>query len=166
MEFTFTRLTPEGRPQAKGEAVKVLKVDHVGIAVRDKAAAGKFLKEVLGARMLIDEKWEYRGQEFTWTYFDIGGQGRVELVSSTDPENFINRFIDKRGEGLHHLTLQVEDLEEAVDSLRAMGITVLDVNTSDPNWKEAYISPRDAFGVLIQLAEFDEGYWAEQALGD
>ena len=145
--------------------MKVLKIDHVGIAVRDKEAAGKFLEDVLGAKKLIDEKWEYRGQEFAWTYFDIGGQGRVELVSSTDPDNFVNRFIAKRGEGMHHLTLQVENLMEAVESLRAKGITVLDVNTSDPNWKEAFISPKDSFGVLIQLAEYDEGYWAEQALG-
>lgn len=147
----------------KGAKLKVQKLDHVGIAVRDKEVAGKFFEDVLGARKLLDEKWEYRGQEFSWTYFDIGGQGKVELVSSTDPDNFVNRFIEKRGEGLHHITLKVEDLLEAVESLQARGITVLDVNTSNPLWKEAYISPKESFGVLIQLAEFTETDWSEQA---
>jgi len=143
--------------------LKVIKLDHVGIAVRDKEAAGRFLEDVLGAKKLIDEKWEYRDQEFTWTYFGIGEQGRVELVSSTDPDNFVNRFIEKRGEGLHHITLKVEDLMEAVEFLTKMGIRVLDVNTSNPLWKEAYISPKDSYGVLIQLAEFVEADWDEQA---
>lgn len=146
----------------KGAKLKVQKLDHIGIAVRDKEVAGKFFEEVLGARKLLDEKWEYRGQEFSWTYFDIGGQGKVELVSSTDPDNFVNRFIEKRGEGLHHITLKVEDLLEAVESLQARGITVLDVNTSNPLWKEAYISPKESFGVLIQLAEFTETDWSEE----
>ncbi|HEY5527632.1 MAG TPA: VOC family protein [Candidatus Anoxymicrobiaceae bacterium] len=142
--------------------MKVKRIDHVGIAVRDKEKAARFLTEALGARKVLDEPWEFRGQDFNWAYFDVGDSGRVELISSPDPANFINQFIDKRGEGLHHVTIQVEDLEEAVSSLRAMGIEPVDINTSDPTWKEAFIAPRDSFGVLIQLAEFDEGYWADR----
>jgi len=74
----------------------------------------------------------------------------------------VNKYIDKRGEGLHHVTIQVESMDEALESLRAMGIEPLDVDLSDPHWKEAFISPRDSFGVLIQLAEFDEEYWADR----
>jgi methylmalonyl-CoA epimerase len=148
----------------KGVGLKVIKIDHVGVAVRDKEAAGAFLTEVLGARKILDESWEFRDQRFTWTYFDVGGQGRIELVSSPDPDNFINRFIEKRGEGLHHLTVLVEEFEEAIESLESLGITVLDANASDPHWKEAFIRPRDAFGMLIQVVECDEAYWAERAL--
>lgn len=145
--------------------MRVRKVDHVGIAVRDKEYAERFLTDILGGVKVIDESWVYGGQEFNWAYFMIGQQGMLELISSSDPDNFVNRFIDKRGEGLHHVTLQVEDLLEAVEYLKSRGIRVVDVNTENPAWKEAYISPKDAFGVLIQLAEFDEGYWAEQATG-
>jgi methylmalonyl-CoA/ethylmalonyl-CoA epimerase len=145
--------------------VRIKKIDHVGVAVRDKEGAERFLTEVLSAQKVIDEKWVYGGQEFNWAYFLLGEQGMIELISSSDPENFVNRFIDKRGEGLHHVTLQVEDLQEAVDFLHSKGIRVVDINTENPFWKEAYISPRDAFGVLIQLAEFDEAYWAKQAIG-
>jgi methylmalonyl-CoA/ethylmalonyl-CoA epimerase len=146
--------------------VRVKKVDHVGIAVRDKAYAESFLTDILGGVKVIDESWVYGGQEFNWAYFLIGRQGMIELISSSDPDNFVNRFIDKRGEGLHHVTLQVEDLLEAVDYLESKGIRVVDVNTDNPTWKEAYISPRDAFGVLIQLAEYDESDWAEQVVVD
>ena len=146
--------------------MRVKKIDHVGIAVRDKEYAQRFLQEILGAQKIIDESWVYGGQEFNWAYFLLGGQGMIELISSSDPENFVNKFIDKRGEGLHHVTLQVENLLEAVDFLQSKGVRVVDMNTDDPHWKEAYISPKDAFGVLIQLAEFDEVYWAEPAIGE
>jgi methylmalonyl-CoA/ethylmalonyl-CoA epimerase len=154
------------RARVKGEPVKVLKVDHVGVAVSDKESAERFLTGVLGARKVIDESWVYNEQEFNWAYFLLGEQGMIELISSSDPDNFVNRFIDKRGEGLHHVTLQVEDLLEAVEFLQSKGVRVVDINTDNPFWKEAYISPRDAFGVLIQLAEFDESYWAQQAVGE
>jgi methylmalonyl-CoA epimerase len=137
-------------------------IDHVGVAVKDKETASRFLTEVLGARKVLDEQWEYRGQEFKWAYFDVGAQCRIELISSTDPDSFINRFIEKRGEGMHHVSLQVDNLLEAVDDLRSKGITVLDVNTEHPHWKEAFISPRDSFGVLIQIAEFDQDYWTTE----
>ena len=145
----------------KGAAVKVMKIDHVGVAVRDKEASEKFLTKVLGARKVLDEPWVFRGQEFNWAYFDLGASGRIEFISSPDPENFINKYIEKRGEGLHHVTIRVESLADAIDSLRAEGIEPLDVNTSNPKWKEAFIAPRDSFGVLIQLAEFDEEYWMD-----
>jgi methylmalonyl-CoA/ethylmalonyl-CoA epimerase len=135
--------------------VKVKRIDHVGVAVRDKEKAGRFLTEALGARKVLDEPWVFRGQEFNWAYFDLGEGGRIELISSPDPDNFINRYIEKRGEGMHHITIQVEDLAEAIESLGEMGVEVHDINTSDPSWKEAFISPRDSFGVLIQLAEFE-----------
>ena len=145
--------------------MRIKKIDHVGVAVRDKASAERFLEEVLSARKVIDQSWVYAGQEFNWAYFMVGQQGMIELISSPDPANFVNRFIDKRGEGLHHITLQVEDLLEAVEFLESRGIRVVDVNTDDPYWKEAYISPRDAFGVLIQLAEYDDEHWAQMAAG-
>ena len=155
---------PGWRPFMKGVAVKVKKIDHVGVAVKDKERASRFLTGVLGARRVLDEPWVFRGQEFNWAYFDLGASGRIELISSPDPDNFINQFIARHGEGMHHITLQVEDLSEAVETLREAGIEALDVNTSDEHWKEAFISPRDACGILIQLAEFDEEYWMGRAL--
>ena len=150
----------DARGDGKGAILRVKRIDHVGVAVRDKERASRFLEDVLGARQVLDEPWTFRGQDFNWAYFDLGTSGRIELISSPDPENFVNKYIDKRGEGLHHVTIQVEDIGEALASLRAEGIEPLDVNLEDEHWKEAFISPKDSFGVLIQLAEFDEEYWA------
>jgi methylmalonyl-CoA/ethylmalonyl-CoA epimerase len=143
----------------KGVVVKVKRIDHIGIAVKDSEAASDFLTSVFGARKLFEDKWKYRDQEFRWAYFLIGDRGIVELISSAQPDNFINKFIEKHGEGLHHVTIQVENLDEAVAFLREKGIKVLDVKNEDPHWKEAFISPGDSFGVLFQIAEFDEDYW-------
>lgn len=145
--------------------MKVLKVDHVGIAVSDKHEAANFLTEILGARKVLDEPWRYRGEEFNWAYFDVGKQGRIELISSGDPGSFINRYISARGEGMHHITILVEDLLEAVRFLKSKGIRVVDVSTDHPKWKEAFIHPKDSFGVLFQLAECDEEYWMSRAGG-
>jgi methylmalonyl-CoA/ethylmalonyl-CoA epimerase len=144
--------------------LKVIRIDHVGVAVSDRAKAESFLTGVLGARKVLDEPWTFRGQQFNWAYFDVGESGRIELISSPDEDNFINRYIDKRGQGMHHITIQVESLAEALESLQEAGGEAVDVDTSDPTWKEAFISPRDSFGVLIQLAEFDEEYWSGRML--
>src|SRR5450830_1295922 len=91
----------------KGAIVKVKKIDHVGIAVKYKDSASRFLTDMLGARKILDDSWEYIGQQFNWAYFLVGELGMIELVSSADPDNFINKFIEKHGEGLHHVTIQV-----------------------------------------------------------
>lgn len=133
--------------------MKVRRIDHVGVAVRDKESAERFMTEVLGARKAADEPWEYRGDVFNWAYFEVGSSGRIELISSPDEESFINKHIEKRGEGLHHITIVVEDFSEAMEFLRGKGIRVLDINESEPSWKEAFIHPGDAFGMLIQVVE-------------
>ncbi|MDD5747948.1 MAG: VOC family protein [Actinomycetota bacterium] len=143
--------------------MKILGLDHVGIAVSDKESACRFFTEVIGAKIVVEEDWTFKDQHFSWTSLKVGGHGMLEIISSKDPFNFINRFIEKHGEGLHHLTFQVENLEEAIRELDSKGIKVIDVNVQNPYWKEAYIKPSDSFGVLIQLAEFDEQYWESKA---
>lgn len=153
------------KPRGKELGMKIIKIDHVGVAVSDSVKAAAFLTGVLGARMVVDELWDYKGQEFNWAYFEVGEQGRIELISSPDPDNFINRYIGRHGEGLHHVTILVEDLEEAILELESKGISPIDVSTEHPQWKEAFISPKDAFGVLIQLAEYDEEDWGLKSSG-
>lgn len=131
------------------------KVDHLGIAVRDPQAADRFLREALGAVKLMEMPWG----GFAFATYLLGGASMLELVWSDDPDNFINRFIEKRGEGLHHVTLKVSDLRRAVEHLQSLGIECLGVDDSNPAWKEAFIHPRDALGVLVQLAEYPEEQW-------
>ncbi len=135
----------------------VEKVDHIGIAVKDAGAAHKFLTEMLGATFLMEMNWG----EFVFASYGLGSASMLELIHSPDPDNFINRFIARRGEGIHHVTLKVRNLDEAVEHFRSRGIEPFDINTSDPLWKEAFIHPRDALGILVQLAEFPEEEWVQ-----
>jgi len=96
--------------------------------------------------------------DFRWIQFDLPGQGRLEMISPIveDGENFLNRYLDEHGEGLHHLTFKVTDIGKAVARAKELGFTVVGFNDSDPDWKEAFVHPASAHGVLIQLAEFED----------
>jgi methylmalonyl-CoA/ethylmalonyl-CoA epimerase len=89
----------------------------------------------------------------------MGSGSMLELVDADDPSSFVNRFIDKRGEGVHHLTFKVRDIDEMIERLRSRGLNPFDINTENPLWKECYIHPREAMGTLIQFAEFPEEEW-------
>ena len=133
----------------------VEKLDHVAFAVRDKDAAAQFLTQVLGAREVMDMEWG----GFNFASYLLGSGSMLELVYSGDPNHFINRFIEKHGEGVHHLTIKVRSIDEAVEQARSHGLSPFDIDKSNPLWKEAYLHPREALGTLIQFAEFPEEEW-------
>ncbi len=135
------------------------KVDHVGIAVRDPQTADRFLREALGAVKVMEMPWD----GFAFATYVLGGASMLELIWSNDSDNFVSRFLDRHGEGVHHITIKVRDLREAVEHLGSLGIECFAVDDSNPAWKEAFIHPRDALGVLIQLAEYPEKQWFPQA---
>jgi methylmalonyl-CoA/ethylmalonyl-CoA epimerase len=80
------------------------------------------------------------------------GGGKVELVNPMG-EGFVSRFLDRRGEGVHHLTLKVKGIEAQVRRLEEAGIPLTLVDLSNPSWREVFIHPKVAHGVLIQIAE-------------
>lgn len=133
----------------------VEKLDHVAFAVKDKNAAARFLTSVLGAKEVMEMEWG----GFIFASYLLGSGSMLELVYSPDPNHFINRFIEKRGEGVHHLTVKVRSIEEMVERARSHGLNPFDIDTSNPLWKEAYLHPREALGTLVQFAEFPEEEW-------
>lgn len=135
----------------------VEKLDHVAFAVKEKEKAHRFLTSILGAREVMDMEWG----GFRFASYVVGTGSMLELVYSDDHENFVNRFLEKRGEGIHHLTFKVRDLDGTVKHLRKMGLNPLDINTSNPMWKECFLHPREALGTIIQFAEFPEEEWIE-----
>ena len=93
---------------------------------------------------------------FRWTTFKLGGK-KVELVSPTVPgEGGVGRYIAKHGEGYHHISISVANLEEAIRHFESNGLPVLAPSTSDPNWKHCYLHPQDTYGALIQVFEETE----------
>ena len=133
----------------------VEKLDHVAFAVKDKRSAAAYLTSILGAKEVFDMEWG----GFRFTSFLMGSGSMLELVYADDPASFVNRFIAKRGEGVHHLTFKVRDIEAMVELLRSQGLNPFDINTDNPLWKECYIHPREGLGTLIQFAEFPEEEW-------
>ncbi len=125
-------------------------LDHVAIAVRDLAAAAHVYRDVLGGRFLYGA--DVAPQAFRFAQYRLPSGAKFELLTPIAP-GFVQKFLDTRGEGIHHLTFRVPDLAGQVDRLRAGGITPIRVNLADPNWREAFVHPRDAHGALIQLAE-------------
>jgi methylmalonyl-CoA/ethylmalonyl-CoA epimerase len=81
------------------------------------------------------------------------GQGGIELIAPLGESGFVQEFLARRGEGVHHLTFMVADLAASVAEARAAGLRVVGEDYHDPAWQEAFISPRSAHGTIIQLAQ-------------
>ena len=141
-----------GLDDGLGELVE--RFDHVCIAVHSIAVAGR-LAALMGGE-LIDGA-DAPGGYFRWVQFRLPGGAKVEMIEPIgDEETFLTRFLEASGEGLHHITLKVHDLAAAVERARNLGFEVTGVDTSQSNWREAFVHPRDAHGVLVQLAEWTE----------
>lgn len=107
--------------------------------------------DALGASFLFAGDNHHQG--FRWAQFRFPNGGKVELVTPITPDGFVQRFLDKRGEGVHHVTLKVPDIVASIEHLRANGVEPFNISIERERWKEAFIHPRDGHGVLIQLAQ-------------
>lgn len=125
-------------------------IDHVAIAVRDIRASMRLYSEILGAPFLF--AGDNHAQAFRWAQFRLPAGGKFELVTPLG-EGFVSRYLERRGEGVHHVTLKVPDIHAAIARLEDAGIPLLSVSTEHESWKEAFVHPRDANGVLLQFAE-------------
>lgn len=135
----------------------VLRIDRVGIAVRDLEAARETFARAFGAR--FGEVYAVPGQNFRYAPFTMGGF-TFEILSPTEGDSVIRRFLDKRGEGIHHLTFQVRDLSAAIAALKERGFQVAahirypeGVLFEGVRWEEAFLHPKDTGGVLVHLAQ-------------
>ena len=124
--------------------------DHIGIAVHSIDAARPFFEDALGAKFRAIG--EHTSGDFRIALFDLH-DFCIELLEPINPDGFLAQFLEKRGEGFHHLTLQTPDLEKKVDQLESQGIKVVDKNFADPMSGDAFISPKSAHGLLVQLGQ-------------
>lgn len=135
----------------------IARLDHTAIAVPDHAAAARFFTDVLGA--LPGTDGEDEALRYRWQVFSPGDLSRLELISSTGTGSFLDNFFKTRPGGVHHLTFQTPDITRAKAHLEAHGIPHFGYQDYGGVWKELFIHPRDAFGVLIQIAEFNPRDW-------
>ncbi|WP_159899726.1 VOC family protein [Salinirussus salinus] len=111
----------------------------------------------LGCDKLADGTVEGR---FRWVYYTLGGASRLELIEPVADGSFLTKFLDEEGPGLHHVTLEVGDIDTVIKTLEAQGISVIDYKEFE-GWTEAFVSPQNPTGALFQLMEYHERYTEE-----
>ena len=136
-------------PSASGDGA-IGRLDHIGIAVHSIDTARAFFEGVLGARHRLTQ--DHASGDFRVALFDLH-DFCIELLEPINPDGFLARFLAKRGEGFHHLTLQTPDLASKVAALERQGVRVVDKHLDDPQAVDAFISPKSAHGLLIQLGQ-------------
>ncbi len=129
----------------------ITRIDHIGIAVKSIDDALKLYTVALGLEVKDIEVVE--SQKVRTAIIPVG-ESKIELLESTDPEGVIARYIEKRGEGLHHLALAVNDIEQELSNLRGKGVPIIDEKPRNgvEETRIAFLHPKAA-GVLIELVE-------------
>lgn len=128
----------------------IRKIAHIGVAVKNIEEAEKFYEEVLSLK--IHDR-EHLG-EIKASFIPVGDTA-IELLQSTTPEGVISKFIEKRGEGVHHIAYQVENIDQALADLKAKGIPLIDqqARRGAHHSRVAFLSPKGTYGILIELVE-------------
>lgn len=129
----------------------VRRIDHVAIAVRSLEESKPLFESIYGARFLGQR--ENAEQEYIVAYF-LMGESLITMLQGTTPESFVTQHVEKRGEGIQHVGVEVDDFDAFVANAEALGARVSAVRTLDGIRKEALISPRSAFGIILQPIEW------------
>jgi len=135
--------------------MKVLKIDHLGIAVRSIEEAKKLFQDTLGLKFEGSET--VAEQKVTTAFFPVG-DSEVELLESTAPDGPIAKYLEKRGEGIQHIAFRVENIEEALAELKEKGIKLIDEKPrlGAGGAKIAFLHPKSTHGVLIEISERED----------
>ena len=128
------------------------KIEHIGIAVKNLKNANFLFKKLFGVDNYKEEIVESEGVS---TSFYMIGETKVELLEATSESSPINKFINKRGEGVHHIAFEVENIESEIQRLKSEGFKLINDFPKDgaDNKRIAFIHPKDTSGVLIELCQ-------------
>jgi methylmalonyl-CoA/ethylmalonyl-CoA epimerase len=127
-------------------------IEHIGIAVKSIDDAIPYYEEILGLKCYAVE--EVKDQKVKTAFFMIG-QTKLELLESTDPEGPIGKFIEKKGEGIHHIAFATQDLEAALEEAESKGIQLIDKQPRKgaEGLHIAFLHPKSTRGILTELCE-------------
>lgn len=130
----------------------MLKVEHIGIAVKDMAASKELFKKLFGKDAYKMESVESEGVD---TLFFQMGDTKIELLQASKPDSAIAKFIEKRGEGIHHLAFEVADIEAETERLKGEGFVVLNdaPKAGADNKRIVFLHPKGTNGVLVELCQ-------------
>lgn len=132
--------------------MKPTHIEHIGIAVKDLEASVKYYEEVLGLECYAVE--EVKDQRVKTAFFMVG-QTKIELLESTDPEGPVGKFIEKKGEGVHHVAFAVNGLENWLETAADKGVRLIDEKPRKgaEGLDIAFLHPKSTGGVLTELCE-------------
>jgi methylmalonyl-CoA/ethylmalonyl-CoA epimerase len=132
--------------------MEITHIEHIGIAVKNLDEAIKFYEDALGLKCYNIE--EVKDQKVKTAFF-MAGQTKIELLESTDPEGPIGKFIEKKGEGIHHIAYAVKNLQNNLNELSEKGIQLIDKSPRKgaEGLSIAFLHPKSTIGVLTELCE-------------
>ncbi len=130
----------------------IRKIQHIGVAVKSLESAVPFYRDVLGLEFLGTE--EVADQKIRAAVFRVG-ESTIELLESTSPDGPVGKFLEKNGEGIHHLCLQVDDAAAALARAKEKGVRLIDETprTGVHGMKIGFLHPKSTFGVLTEFAQ-------------
>jgi methylmalonyl-CoA/ethylmalonyl-CoA epimerase len=132
--------------------MKIKRIAHIGVGVKDTDRAKTLYQEMFSLPVSHEE----RLGELQIAFVPIG-QTNVELVQSTEPDGIMNRFIEKKGEGIHHIAFEVEDIDQALEELKAKGVPLIDqqARPGAHQARIAFLNPKGTNGILIELVQYE-----------
>jgi methylmalonyl-CoA/ethylmalonyl-CoA epimerase len=132
--------------------MKPTHIEHIGIAVKNLDEAIPFYEEIFGLKCYNVE--EVTDQKVKTAFFKVG-QTKIELLESTDPEGPIGKFIEKKGEGIHHMAFAVENINEQLQAAEAKGVRLIDKTSRKgaEGLSIGFLHPKSTFGVLTEFCE-------------
>jgi methylmalonyl-CoA/ethylmalonyl-CoA epimerase len=130
--------------------MKPTHIEHIGIAVKDMKLAIRYYEEVLGLTCYGIE--EVPDQKVRTAFFQVG-QTKIELLESTDPEGPVGKYIEKRGEGIHHIAFAVGDVAKALEEASGAGVQLIDQKPrrGAEGLQIGFLHPKSTFGVLTEF---------------
>jgi methylmalonyl-CoA/ethylmalonyl-CoA epimerase len=128
------------------------KVEHIGIAVKDIEKSNKLFEALLGAPHYKTEAVESEGVKTS--FFQVG-ENKIELLEASSPDSPIAKFIEKKGEGIHHIAFDVEDIYAEIERLKGEGFTMIHEQPKKgaDNKLIAFLHPKSTNGVLVELCQ-------------
>ena len=134
--------------------MKPIKINHVAIVVQDIDAALNFREQIFGLK--LDHVEDVPSQNSKVAFLPLG-ESEIELVQPTTSDSGLANFLEKRGEGMHHICIEVEDIDATLAELKSKGVRLInDVPEELPGRKMAFIHPKAANGVLVELYQLTE----------
>lgn len=132
--------------------IRIKRIEHIGLAIQDPKAALAFWENHLGLQLTHTEDVP---SDAVRTYFLPVGETQIELLEATAPNSPVQKFIDKRGTGIHHLCIEVENLAALLTKMKSDGVTLLN-DTPRPGahgYQVAFVHPKSTGGILLELSE-------------